>query len=251
MRAQSPSADAGSPRGAPRRAHRGARPRDLLLPGFLAALLVAALVGLGVWQLHRLKWKLGILAEIALSESHPGIPLSDHPGPFSKVAVAGRLRLDLSALYGDQVQDTPAGPVQGGQLIVPLERPVGRPVLVDLGWVPLNDERPSSLPAGPTVINGFVQPPSHRGFLSAPDDPAQRRFFTLDPARIGAALGVAEISPFTLIALGKRRPGVYPIPAEHLPHPPNNHLEYALTWFGLAGVVVLEFTIWARLRLRS
>lgn len=243
MRARSPSADAGL--------SRGARWRDLLLPGFLAAILIAALVGLGVWQLHRLKWKLGILAEIAASEGRPGIPLSDHPGPFSKVTVAGRLRLDLAALYGDQLRDTSAGPIQGGQLIVPLVRPSGPPVLVDLGWVPLKDELPASLPTGPTVVNGFVQAASHPGIFSAPDDPAARRFFTLDPVRIGASLGLAEVAPFMLIALGTPHPGIYPIPAERLPHPPNNHLEYALTWFGLAGVVVLEFGIWALQRLRT
>lgn len=225
--------------------------RELVLPGFLAGLLAAGLVGLGVWQLHRLTWKLRILAEIAAAEARPGVPLSDHPGPFTKVAVQGRLRLDLAAIDGDEVQDTMAGPVQGGQLIVPLERAGQRPILIDLGWVPLSDQRPAGLPTGSTVVNGFVMPAVRPGFFSAPDDPAARRFYTLDPARIGAALGLPHVAPFTLIALGERKPGVYPLPAEHLPHPPNNHLQYALTWFGLAGVVVLEFGIWSRQRLRT
>lgn len=230
---------------------RGRRWRGLLLPGFLAALLTLGLIGLGVWQLHRLQWKLGILAEIAAAQARPGIPLADHPGPFSKVAVEGRLRLDLAAIYGDQIEDTAAGPMQGGQLIVPLER-AGRPaLLVDLGWVPLADQRPPGLPTGLAVIDGFVMPPAHPGFFAAPDDPAARRFYTLDPRRIGTALGLPEVAPFTLIALGRRQSGVYPMPAEHLPHPPNNHLQYALTWFGLAGVVVLEFGIWSYQRLRA
>ncbi len=229
----------------------GGRWRALLLPGLLAGLLVAGLIGLGVWQLHRLKWKLGILAEIAAAEARPGVPLSAHAGPFSKVAVQGRLRLDLAAIYGDEVEDTMAGPVQGGQLLVPLERAGERPILVDLGWVPLADERPAGLPTGPTVINGYIEPAVRPGFFSAPDDPAGRRFYTLDPARIGAALGLSDVAPFTLMALGERQPGIYPMPAEHLPHPPNNHLQYALTWFGLAGVVVLEFGIWSRQRLRA
>ena len=90
-------------------ARRGGGWRGLLLPAVLAALLAALLVGLGVWQLHRLKWKLGILAEIAAAEARPGISLSDHPGPFSKVAVTGRLRLDLAALYADEVVTTARG----------------------------------------------------------------------------------------------------------------------------------------------
>ncbi|MGH7056373.1 MAG: SURF1 family protein [Acetobacteraceae bacterium] len=225
--------------------------RKLVIPGFCAFLLTLFLIGLGVWQLHRLKWKLGILAEIRASESRPGIPLTDHPGPYAKVVVSGRLRPDLAVLFADQVHGTPAGLTQGGQLIVPLERAKGMPVLVDLGWVPVSDRHPAGLPSGLTTVAGYVRPAEHRGFLSAPDDVAGRRFFTLDPARIAATVGLGKVAPFTLIALGARQFGVYPMPAEHLPHPPNNHLEYALTWFGLALVVVLEFTIWSRQRLRG
>jgi len=221
----------------------------LALPGFLAALLVLLLIGLGVWQLHRLRWKLGILAEIHAAEMRPGIPLSGHPGPFAKVVVTGRLRTDLAALYGDDVETTPQGLAQGGQLIIPLERTDGPPVMVDLGWVPMSDRVPPTLPTGTTSVSGYVHAPDHPWLFSAPDDVPGRRFYTLDPARIGAALGLKQVAPFTLIALGRQQFGVYPMPAEHLPEPPNNHLQYALTWFGLALVVVIQFGFWARHRL--
>jgi surfeit locus 1 family protein len=219
-------------------------------------LLVLFLVGLGVWQLHRLRWKLGILAEIHAAEGRSGIPLSNYsgharPGPFTKVVATGRLQTDLPALYGDDVETTPQGLAQGGQLIVPLERTKGPPVLVDLGWVPESDRVPATLPTGPTAISGYVRAPDHPWLFSAPDDAAGRQFYTLDPARIGAVLGLKQVAPFTLIALGRQELGVYPMPAEHLPEPPNNHLEYALTWFGLALVVVVQFGFWARQRLRG
>jgi surfeit locus 1 family protein len=225
-----------------------------MLPGALAALLAAFLVGLGVWQLHRLTWKLAILAEIRAAEARPGIPLSDHPGPYApgpyaKVSVIGRLRPELAALYGDQVETTEQGLAEGGQLIVPLARGHAPAILVDLGWVPLADRHPASLSAGLTSLAGYLSPPDRPGLFSAPDDVPGRRFYTLDPARIGVALGLPSVAPFTLIVLGRREPGIYPMPAEHLPHPPNNHLEYALTWFGLALVVVFEFGFWARQRL--
>jgi surfeit locus 1 family protein len=222
----------------------------LVLPGVLAALLAALLVGLGVWQLHRLTWKLAILAEIRAAEARPGIPLSGHPGPYAKVSVTGRLQPQLAALYGDQVETTKQGLEEGGQLIVPLARGTAPAILVDLGWIPLSDRHPASLSAGFTSLAGYLRPPDRPGLFSAPDDLVGRRFYTLDPARIGAALGLPGAAPFTLIVLGRREPGVYPMPAEHLPHPPNNHLEYALTWFGLAAVVVFEFGFWARQRLR-
>ena len=58
------------------------------------------------------------------------------PPPFAKVAVTGRLRADLAALYGSDVRDTPEGPVLGAFLIEPLIRAGGPPVLVERGWVP-------------------------------------------------------------------------------------------------------------------
>lgn len=248
MRAPSPSASPGAAGRAP--GHRGPW-RGLVLPGVLAALLVALLVGLGIWQLHRLAWKLAILAEIRAAEARPGISLADHPGPYAKVSVTGRLQPKLAALYGDQVETTKQGLVEGGQLIVPLARGAAPAILVDLGWIPLSDRHAASFPRGLTSLAGYLRPPDRPGLLSAPDDLAGRRFYTLDPARIGAALGLPSVAPFTLIVLGRREPGVYPMPAEHLPHPPNNHLEYALTWFGLAAVVVFEFGFWARQRLRA
>ena len=73
-----------------------------------------------------------------------------------------------------------------------------------------------------------------------------RQFFTLDPAAIGAAVGEADPAPFTLVAMGPAVPGVYPAPAQHLPRPPNNHLSYVITWYGLAVSLAVIFGVWVR-----
>ncbi len=70
---------------------------------------------------------------------------------------------------------------------------------------------------------------------------AARQFYTLDPKAIGAALGVPDPAPFTLVALGPSTAETYPAPAQHLPRPPNNHLSYAITWYGLAVALVVIF----------
>jgi surfeit locus 1 family protein len=213
--------------------------------------MLAILLALGTWQVHRLYWKLGILTQIAQAEAGPPQPLTADPDPWTKVEVTGTFRSDLTALYGAEVRDTRTGPTMGSELIVPLERRDGPPVLVDRGWVPAERPAPLTQPSGPVTVVGYVRPGSGPSWFSAKDDVAGRQFFTLDPAVIGQALGLRAVTPFAVIAMGQDKPGDWPAPAEHLPQPPNNHLSYAITWYGLAAALVVIFIIWARKAVRA
>ena len=219
----------------------------LLVPALMTAAMLAVLVGLGMWQVQRLAWKTAILAQLDAAEQSAPVPLGAVPTPFAKVSVTGHLRPDLAARYGAEVRDLPAGAIPGAQLVVALERAGAAPLLVDLGWVPEHGP-PPAMPTGDSIsITGYVRPAEHPGPFAATDDTAGRRFFTLDPAAIGAALGLPSEAPFTLVALGPppAMPDA-PIPAEHLPRPANNHLQYAITWYGLAAALVVVFVIYVR-----
>lgn len=224
--------------------------RRLLVPAISTAIMLVVLLGLGTWQVRRLAWKQHMLAEIGTAERGPAAPLTADPSPFAKVRVTGRLRSDLSALYGAEERDERTGPVLGGQLLVPLERAGAAPILVDLGWVPMQRPTPLALPSGETTVEGYVRPPEHAGMFSATDDIAGRAFYTLDPQKIGAVLGLPAVAPFTLVAMGPTPPQGWPDPAQHLPRPPNNHFQYALTWYGLAVVLLVIFILHARKVLR-
>jgi surfeit locus 1 family protein len=222
------------------------RRRLLLWPGVMTATMLAGLLGLGTWQVERLHWKQALLAQIARAETAPAVPLPAQPDPFIKVQVAGRLREDLAATYGAEVHETPAGPQLGTQLIVPLERRDGNTILVDRGWVPMSRPRAIALPAGEVTVEGYVRPGDKARWFSATDNPATRQFYTLDPAAIEAALELPRAAPFILVAVGPAPPERYPDPARHLPRPPNNHLSYAITWYGLSVALVVIFVLWAR-----
>jgi surfeit locus 1 family protein len=224
--------------------------RRLLVPGLSTLAMLVVLIGLGNWQVRRLAWKTALLDQIARAEVLPAVPLAPDPSPFAKVKLDGVLRGDLSALYASEVQDTRAGPQLGAQLVVPLQRPGEADVLVDLGWVPTGPGHPIPVISGHAVVQGFVHPAETPGWLSAKDDTAGRHFYTLDPQAIGAALGLARVAPFTLVAMGPPPPGGVPIPARHLPRPPNNHLSYAFTWYGLAVTLLVIFAIYVRKVLR-
>ena len=146
------------------------------------------------------------------------------------------------------MRDTTAGPVIGAFLIQPLDRPGEPTLLVNRGWVPTNGDVPP-VEAASARVEGYVRTPDAPGLFSARDNPAAERFFTLNPASIGPALGIPNPAPLTLVQLGTPRPGVYPQPATALPRPPNDHLSYALTWFGLAAVaLVISFLQLRRMR---
>ena len=206
--------------------------------------MVALTTWLGLWQIRRLVWKTALLAEIDRGEAAPPVPLPADPKPFMRVVVSGRLR-PMTALYGADVRATPAGPAMGGQKLQVLERPGASPVVVDLGWVPETD----TTPVERAEIVGYVRPAEYPVRFGAADDPGKRRFYALDPVAIGAALGVTGVAPYTVVAMGPERPGT-PLPAQALPRPVNNHLSYALTWFGLALSSLAVFGVYARKVLR-
>ena len=218
----------------------------LLWPGVMAMVMLAVLLGLGTWQVMRLQWKLGLLAQIARAEAAPAVPLPAAPDPFTKVQATGHLRDDLSASYGAVVRDTPVGTELGTQLITPLEVPDGDVILVDRGWVPDKRPHPIARAEGDVTVEGYVRPSDKQSMFSATDNLAAREFYTLDASAIGSALGLHRDASFILVAMGPSPPEHYPDPAHHLPRPPNNHLSYAITWYGLAVALVVIFVLWAR-----
>ena len=187
-----------------------------------------------------------MLADIDAAEAGPARQLVPGPRAFAKVYADGTFR-PAAALYGSEVRDTATGPTIGAYLVEPLDRPGDTTVLVNRGWVPTTGAVPA-VAAASAHIEGYVRAPDAAGLFSARDNPAAHRFFTLDPAAIGPALGVADPAAYTLVQLGTPRPGVYPQPATALPRPPNDHLSYALTWFGLAVVaLVISFLQFRRM----
>ncbi len=211
----------------------------------MAVVMLGIAIALGMWQVERLHWKTRLLAEIDTAERSPPVALPAWPTPFEKVEVRGHFRDDLSAHYGSEVRSTATGALIGSHLLTPLERAGAAPLLVDRGWLP--DGAPVPPSADEVTVVGYVRPAEAANWLQPGADLPARRFWSLDPAAIGHALGLPEVAPFTLVALGT---GGVPQPVSALPRPPNDHLGYALTWFGLALCLVVVFAAFVRRTLR-
>ncbi len=219
--------------------------RPVLSAALATAVATSILIGLGVWQIRRLHWKEGLLARIDAAETSAPVDLAGAtPLLFARVTVHGMLRGTRMALYGAEVRDDH----MGAQLVEILDRVGEKPILVDLGWVATDRGRPTPV-TGPADLTGYIRLPESPNYLSASDDLEGLRFYTLNPETIGAALGAPDVAPFTLVALknplGAKLPAGAPEPADALPRPPNNHLQYALTWFGLAAALLAVFGSWA------
>ncbi|WP_119389951.1 SURF1 family protein [Taklimakanibacter lacteus] len=217
----------------------------------LAAILgVAVLVGLGVWQLQRLAWKEALIAERDLRVAAAPVPLdqalkefdADHSVEFLKVETDGIFQHKAEAFML-----TTEGGVPGFEVVTPLASADGIVVLVDRGFVPepLKDpaKRPDSQPPGEVQVNGIVR--RHvggRGPFTPDNDPDGNIWYWWD---IPAMLAYADVAPDARVApfVLHVQPGAG---AKTLPAPvtvdsslTNNHLQYALTWFSLAAVLVV------------
>jgi surfeit locus 1 family protein len=228
--------------------------RRLLVPTATTAFFMALLLGLGVWQLYRLQWKEGILAEIAAAEAAPPVPLAGAPPRFSRVVVHGHYAAGFAALYGVTTRDGPQGPVLGGDALALLLRDGAPPLLVDRGWVPaaaMGGEAPPP-PAGAVAVVGYVHEAESGGLFTPHDDAATKRVYALDPVSIATEFHLPAPADFVLVAMAADSTGAGgPIPAEHLPRPPNNHFQYAMTWFALAVALGVIYGIHVKRVLRA
>ncbi|WP_424810728.1 SURF1 family protein [Roseococcus sp. YIM B11640] len=233
----------------------------LVLPSFIALPVLAVLLGLGTWQLQRLQWKNGLIAELEAAAAAPPVEASDSPPAFTRITATGRLRPAPEAHLGLEVRGT----TLGADLVSVLDRRGGRPLLVIRGWAPLeggNVQRPE----GEVTLSGYARYSDRRAFMAATDDPAARRFYTFDLRAIAASLGVPDAMPYALAvvvpagrpaasgglgASAPAMPAVLPDPAGAFPMPNNPHLGYAITWFGLAAAWVVIFALWSIRRVRE
>ncbi len=240
--------------------------RSRLLGLTVAALLaLGLLLGLGVWQLQRLAWKTALLATIAARTAAPPVPLppeAEWAGmsvpdyAYRHVTLQGTFDHRSEIRVFRPLAD-PHGPFSGlGDLILtPLRLPSGATVIVNRGFVPEDRVDPATRAAGqvegPVTVTGLMREPESRNPFTPADDPAGRLWFTRDPGSIAAALGLARAAPFTVDQDASAVPGGLPQGGETVLSIPNNHLSYALTWFGLALGLLGVYAVMAARILKS
>ena len=203
----------------------------------------ATLVWLGVWQMQRLAWKEAMLARIEAEISAAPVPLPPAPTPetagFLPVTASGEILEPEIRVLASKKQIGP-----GYRIIAPF-RVGDRTILLDRGFLEIADED-TARSTGPAEITGNLHWPDEvDGFTPEPDRDAGL-WFARDVPSLAQALGT---EPVMLIAATRTDPHITPMPVDSSGIP-NDHLQYAITWFSLAAVWLVMTGIFAR-RLRA
>lgn len=222
------------------------------------AISLSILIGLGVWQLQRLAWKESLLARV---EALQAAPAQSASAALERMAAGADLdfaRISIecpglaSAPYLQLYSVRDGQP--GARLISACQTTDGRyrTILVDRGFV---DETISARPKvnvsdrAPIAVTGVLRVPEKGNFVSPPNDVTGNRWYVRDVPAMARALNADAPAPLVLMAETSSNPewkalDPAPLPAQIT----NRHLEYALTWFGLAAALVGVYVamLWRR-----
>jgi surfeit locus 1 family protein len=226
----------------------GFRPR--LVPTLFTVPVVLVCLALGVWQLQRLQWKEGLIATreagLAAPATAPPRSLDEARAlEFHRVVAAGVFLHDRELL---RIAPGPTGG-SGFDVLTPLRQPDGRIILVNRGFVPIERQESATrlggqIP-GTVLVSGLLRlPPTAKPSWFLPDNRPDRGYwFWIDLPAMVAAGGLGDVAAFYIEADATPNPGGWPKGTAIVTPLPNDHLQYAITWFSLAVAAVVIYVL--------
>ncbi len=233
---------------------RTTRKSSFFWPTFFAGLGILLLIGLGTWQMQRLQWKNALIAGRYAAVHASPVALPDTPADaaalaFRRVSVDGRFLND----HEFHLLATAADGSAGVHVVTPLRRADGGYILIDRGFVPADRQSPDTRKAGeltgPVTVTGVLRPAAGKSSWFVPDNkPSTNEWFTIDIPAMAASAGLAPVAPYYVEADATPNPGGYPIGGQTVIDLPNNHFQYALTWYALAIGLAVIYILFMRQR---
>lgn len=238
--------------------------RRLIEPTVFTVVGIAFLIGLGIWQLDRKTWKENLIATVTARINRAPEDLPPRAGWPRLVQDGNEYRhvtFPAEFLKGQEAFVYTAGsPFRpdvtgtGYWLFAPAQLAGGSIVVVNRGFVPLDRKDPATraqgIPHGTVEIDGVMRWPETRGLFTPADDPKANVWYLRDPKSMAAAKNWASAAPFYIDQEQPVPPGGVPLPGKLSVQLPDNHLQYALTWFGLALALAGVYVVWLAGRFR-
>jgi surfeit locus 1 family protein len=217
--------------------------------GVAAALVFAVLAALGTWQVERRSWKIDLIERVEARVHAPAVAAPDRRDwplvtavdyEYRRVRVTGVFLHDREAQV---VASTALG--SGYWVLTPLTTSDGALVLVNRGFVPQDRRDPATRragePVGEVTVTGLLRITEPGGTALRSNDPAADRWYSRDVAAIAAARGLplatADVAPYFIDADAAPAGSEQPVGGMTVIDFHNNHLAYAITWYGLALMV--------------
>ena len=212
--------------------------RPLLWPTLVAIPALLVLLMLGTWQVQRLHWKTALIEEFKARSTAEAIypDFTDAPIEFQRVEILGRFRHDETVYLTGRTYEGNAG----FHIVTAFESTKGDVFLVNRGWVSEAyrepEKRPFTMSEDELVLDGIVRLPQRQGQFVPDNEPERGFWFTMKPDEVASFLGLGEAQQSYYID-AVRREGEkikLPIAAEVKIEVRNSHLNYAVTWYGIA-----------------
>jgi surfeit locus 1 family protein len=233
--------------------------------GLITLVMLVLLVGLGVWQLQRKQEKLALIAAlterlaaapVALPSSTAWPTLTAEHDEFRRVTLPVRLAAKPDAYVftsGSALRSDISG--LGVWDFAPVALASGETVVVNRGFVPDGRSASPALSATdadrPVTLTGYIRFPEKPGFVTPHADIAKRLWFARDPQAMARQLDWGEVAPFYIDLEAPAPPEGWPKPGPLQVNLRDQHLQYAITWFGLAAAVAVAFGFWFAGRRRA
>jgi surfeit locus 1 family protein len=231
--------------------------RGLFVPAAVTLCGLAVLMSLGTWQLSRKAWKSDLVATLKQRAAAPPIELPP-PDKWNSLrpewAEFIRVRFRAEFPGGDELVYTSGSALRDdvkspGYFVFSAGRLAdGRQIVVNRGYT-----KDKSYPArtGAEEIVGYLRWPEPPSWFVAERDTSGGVWHVRDHRAMASVRGWDNVAPFYVEQEGPVPPGGVPHPAVLRPSLPDNHLQYALTWYGLAVVLIGVFAVWAVQRRRQ
>ena len=208
------------------------------------------LLYLGTWQVMRMHWKEALIDEFTMRATAQAVT----PPAADQAADMRYQRLNVSGVWMHHAEVQLTGRTfegtAGYHVITPLRLDDGRILILNRGWVSQDyrrpEKRPSSLETGPVNVQAILRLPFKKGYFVPENYPDQDDWFTLNVADIKNHhdLGENVITTYTADVMRPDGPYVLPIGAAVEIDIPNDHWNYALTWYGLALGLIGVYVSW-------
>lgn len=221
---------------------------------------LAVLVSLGNWQMRRLAWKEDLIAKVAERMVSAPVDLTEatsaefnrtdflDENEYRPVVVSGTFVPDTTIRTYTALSD-PNGPLQGPGywLLTILRLPGGQGLFINRGFIPFDIDEPlPPAPNGIVSVSGIVRAPETGNFMTPEPEFEKRIWYARNIAQIADQLSVgSDVLPYFLDADASMTPeGGLPQAGETRTSFPNSHLQYAITWYGLAAALVCVFGVY-------